>query len=135
MLFRRVDLEDVVSAHLLAIEKARSIGFGRYVVSATTPFSSGDLAELRQDAPAVARQLFPDYPATFAERRWKMFPSIDRVYVNARARTDLCWQPKYDFHHVLDCLRRGDDFRSGLARQVGSKAYHDTAFEHGRYPV
>ena len=29
LLYRRVDLEDVVSAHLLALEKARSIGFGR----------------------------------------------------------------------------------------------------------
>ncbi len=39
LLYRRVDLEDVVTAHLLALEKAPSIGFGRYVISATTPFS------------------------------------------------------------------------------------------------
>ena len=36
-LYRRVDLEDVVSAHLLALERAPAIGFGRYIVSATTP--------------------------------------------------------------------------------------------------
>lgn len=38
-LYRRVDLEDVVDAHLLAVEKAASIGFGRFIVSATTPSS------------------------------------------------------------------------------------------------
>ena len=38
-LYRRVDIEDVVSAHLLALEKARAIKFGRYIVSATTPFT------------------------------------------------------------------------------------------------
>ena len=36
-LYRRVDIEDVVSAHLLALEKASSIGFGRYIITATTP--------------------------------------------------------------------------------------------------
>src|SRR5262249_26820482 len=37
-LYRRVDLEDVVNAHLLAVEKAPLIGFGRYIISATTHF-------------------------------------------------------------------------------------------------
>src|SRR5262245_30761605 len=46
-LYRRVDLEDVVSAHLLALEKAPELGFGRYIISATTPFTRDDLFELR----------------------------------------------------------------------------------------
>src|SRR5262245_55656270 len=33
-LYRRVDLQDVVSAHLLALERASSIGFGKYIISA-----------------------------------------------------------------------------------------------------
>ena len=37
-LFRRVAIEDVVDAHLIAAERAPSIGFGRYIISATTPF-------------------------------------------------------------------------------------------------
>jgi hypothetical protein len=41
LLFRRVDIEDVVTAHLLALEKASSIGLGRCVISATTPFGVG----------------------------------------------------------------------------------------------
>ena len=39
LLNRRVDIEDVVSAHRCAIAQAEVIGFGRYIVSATTPFS------------------------------------------------------------------------------------------------
>src|SRR5918996_1098417 len=55
-LYRRVDIEDVVSAHLLALEKVRSITFGRYIVSATTPFTPDDLQELHIDAPSVVRR-------------------------------------------------------------------------------
>ncbi len=51
LLYRRADIEDVVSAHLLAIEKAPSISFGRYIVSATTPFNRDDLLDLRVNAP------------------------------------------------------------------------------------
>ena len=52
-LFRRVAIEDVVDAHLVAAERAPSIGFGKYVISATTPFQPEDCARLRVDAPAV----------------------------------------------------------------------------------
>ncbi|WP_054310170.1 NAD(P)-dependent oxidoreductase [Mesorhizobium sp. 1M-11] len=135
LLNRRVDLEDVVGAHLLAVERARSIGFGRYIVSATTPFTRDHLAALRKNAPQVVHQLFSDCEALFGKRSWSLFPHIDRVYVNERARVELGWRPKYDFRHVLDCLRAGKDFRSPLARDVGSKGYHDTIFEDGPYPV
>ena len=135
MLYRRVDLEDVVSAHLAALDKARTIGFGRYIVSATTPFTRNDLSELRRNAPAVVNRLFPDCEALFRARRWALFPHIDRVYVNDLARAQLGWRPKYDFRHVLDCLRADTDFRSRLACEVGSKGYHEQAFEEGPYPV
>ncbi|HWF76120.1 MAG TPA: NAD(P)-dependent oxidoreductase [Caulobacteraceae bacterium] len=122
--YRRVDIEDIVSAHLAALEHAPRVGFARYIISATTPFSHGDLAELRADAPAVLRRLFPQSGPLFAALRWRMFPSLDRVYVNDRARAELGWRPKYDFAHVLACLARGEDFRSELAKAVGSKGYH-----------
>ncbi len=124
-LYRRVDVADVVSAHLLAMERAPEIGFGKYIVSATTPFAPDDLEGLRDDAAAVVRRLFPDYEAEYARRGWRMFPSIGRVYVNARARTDLGWRPRYDFRTVLDALKSGEDPRSPLARAVGMKGYHD----------
>ncbi|MGH2887575.1 MAG: NAD-dependent epimerase/dehydratase family protein [Solirubrobacteraceae bacterium] len=124
LLYRRVDIEDAVSAHQLALERALEIGFGRYIISATTPFSREDLAELRVDAPAVVRRLFPDYEALYAERGWAMFPVVERVYVNDRARRDLGWEPRHDFRSALDRLASGEDWRSGLARSVGSKGYH-----------
>src|SRR6185437_5747767 len=42
LLYRRVDIEDVVSAHLLAADRASAIGFRKYIISATTPFVPDD---------------------------------------------------------------------------------------------
>jgi UDP-glucose 4-epimerase len=64
-----------------------------------------------------------------------MFPSIDRVYVNERARKDLGWRPGYDLRSILDHLRAGIDFRSPLACAVGSKGYHAHKFAEGPYSV
>jgi nucleoside-diphosphate-sugar epimerase len=134
-LYRRVDLEDVVSAHLLAFEKAPVLGFGRHIISATTPFQPDDLPALQVHAPEVVRRLFPDYEEEYARRGWRMFPGIDRVYVNERARQELGWRPRYDFRFVLDLLKSGADIRSPLARAVGSKGYHARRFPDGPYPV
>jgi UDP-glucose 4-epimerase len=133
LLYRRVDLEDVVSAHRQALERAPDVGFGRYIVSATTPFSRADLAELRKDAPAVVQRLFPDYGAVYDARDWRMFPSIDRVYDNARARSELGWAPRYDFRYALDQVQAGEDPRSELAKTVGAKGYH--AVSTGPYTI
>jgi nucleoside-diphosphate-sugar epimerase len=50
--------------------------------------------------------------AEYGRRVWRMFPSIDRGYVNRRARDELGWQPRYDFVFVLDrlkvCTKRHD---------------------------
>jgi nucleoside-diphosphate-sugar epimerase len=124
LLYRRADLEDVVGAHRLALERAPEIGFGRYIISAPTPFTRDDLDALRTDAPAVVRRLFGDYEALYAERGWRMFPSIERVYDSSRAQADLAWAPRFDFRHVLDRLARGEDPRSDLAIAVGAKGYH-----------
>jgi UDP-glucose 4-epimerase len=127
-LYRRVDLEDVVSAHRLALDRAAAIGFRKYIISATTPFTRGDLSQLRADAPAVVRRLFPDYEAEYERRGWTMFPSIERVYVNSLAREELGWAPRYDFRHVLDSLAAGEDPRSPLSVAVGAKGYHAVSF-------
>jgi UDP-glucose 4-epimerase len=124
LLYRRVDLEDVVTAHRLALERAPEIGFGRYIISATTPFTRDDLALLRSDAPAALARHHPDYERVYADRGWRMFEGIDRVYDNQRAREDLDWRPRYDFAHALELLARGEEPRSELARAVGAKGYH-----------
>jgi UDP-glucose 4-epimerase len=134
-LYRRVDLADVVEAHLLAIKQAPVIGFGRYIISATTPFQRNDVYELRVNAPQVVKQRIPDYETEYYRRGWKMFPSIDRVYINERASKDLGWHPRYDFRYVLNCLRAGADPRSPLARVIGSKGYHSQPFQEAPYPV
>ena len=134
-LYRRVDIEDVVSAHLLAAEHAARIGFRKYIISATTPFHPDDVADLRNHAPRVVEERVPGYQAEYERRGWKMLPGIDRVYVNERARNELGWRPRYDFQSILDRLQAGDDMRSPLARLVGSKGYHAQVFCDGPYPV
>jgi nucleoside-diphosphate-sugar epimerase len=134
-LFRRVDIEDAVSAHLAAAERARDIGFGRYIISATTPFQTEDLAALRGAAPDVVSRRVPGYESEYRRRGWQMLGGIDRVYVNQRAREDLGWRPCYDFQYIIDRLSRGEDLRSNLALQVGTKGYHAETFAEGPYPV
>ena len=134
-LFRRVDIADAVSAHLLAVERAPDIGFDRYIISATTPFQPEDAGDLGRDAPAVLRRRVPESEAEFQRRRWRMFPAIDRVYVNDRARDGLGWRPRYGFRRVLSQLQMNDDFGSPLARIIGTKGYHAETFAEGPYPV
>jgi UDP-glucose 4-epimerase len=129
--YRRIDLADAVEAHILAAGRAPEIGFARYVVSATSPFERQHLAQLRCDAPGVVRRLFPGYEEQYHRRGWRMLPGIDRVYVNERARRELGWEPRFGFRRILDCLQRGEDVFSALAREVGSKGYHAQRFEEG----
>jgi nucleoside-diphosphate-sugar epimerase len=134
-LYRRVDIEDVVSAHLLAARQAPSMGFAKYIISATTPFSRDDVEELRDRAPQVVRRYAPGYEEEYARRGWTMVGGIDRVYVNDKARRELGWQPRHDFRSLVARLRANDDIRSPLARAIGSKGYHDRVFGDGPYPV
>jgi UDP-glucose 4-epimerase len=123
-LYRRVDIEDVVAAHHLAIDRAATIGFGKYIISATTPFAREDCTELRRDAAAVLRRRVPDCEAVFAARGFQLPSTFDRVYVNERARRELGWRPRHDFASVLAQLVAGSDWRSPLARAIGAKGYH-----------
>ena len=135
LLYRRADIEDIVEAHLLAVERAPELRFGRYIVSSTTPFVRSDTPALRADAAAVVRRLFPDVDALYAGQGWKLLPSLDRVYDSGLATRHLNWRPKRDFAFVLDCLRRGEDFRSPMTLAIGKKGYHDAVFGEGPYPV
>jgi hypothetical protein len=64
-----------------------------------------------------------------------MMPTIDRVYINELARAQLGWQPQHDFDSILQRLCVSEDFRSPLARAIGSKGYHAEVFTEGPYPV
>jgi UDP-glucose 4-epimerase len=124
LLYRRVEVADVVSAHLCALDKAAEVGFGRFIISATTPFTRADAAELGRDAPQVLQRVIPEYLPIYSARDWKMLPTLDRVYVNDRAREVLGWRPQHDFRSALRALASGADWRSALARQIGAKGYH-----------
>ncbi len=134
-LYRRVEIEDIVSAHLLAAERAPAISFRKYIISATTPFRPSDMAVLRNDAPRLVARCVPHYEREYRRRGWKMLPSIDRVYVNDRARAELGWRPQYDFDAVIRRLAGDEDPRSALARAIGSKGYQTPVVAEGPYPV
>ena len=70
------------------------------------------------------RGAFPECDRAFAERGWKLFPSIDRVYVNQKAREALDWMPRFDFGFALSRLQEEKDPQSTLARTIGAKGYH-----------
>lgn len=123
-LFRRVEISDAVQAHLLAAEKAKQIGFSRYIISATSPFTREEMHELRANAPAVVQRVAPAYAELYDRLGWKMFPEIDRVYVNEKARRELGWNPVYDFAYILKQLEAGDEITSPLAKAIGIKGYH-----------
>jgi len=134
-LYRRVAIEDVVDAHLVAAERAPAIGFGLYVISATTPFQREDAARLRDDAASVARERVPGWQDEYARRGWRMAASIDRVYDNALARRELGWRPKWDVEAVVARLRETGDIRGPLAKAIGEKGYHAEPFEGRPYPA
>lgn len=134
-LHRRVDIQDAADAHLCALKRASAIGFGRYIVTATTPFQRDDVSSLRAEARQVVSRRLPGWDQVYERVGWKMAEGIDRVYVNDRARRELGWQPRYDFAHLLEQLARGEPAGSPMARLIGAKGYHDRSFDDGPYPV
>ncbi|MEQ3551899.1 NAD(P)-dependent oxidoreductase [Pseudonocardia nematodicida] len=122
---RRVDVADVVSAHLAAARRAPELGFARYVISAPPPLHRDDLAELGRDAAAVLARRAPGVHALLRERGWAV-PPVDRVYDPSRAIAELGWTPVWDAAAVADRVRGGGSPRSPLADTVGAKGYHAT---------
>jgi UDP-glucose 4-epimerase len=127
LLNRRVDILDVVSAHCRAIERAPALGFGKFIVSATTPFLPEDLPQLRGGVAEVLKRRVPGWAEAFSALGWRMADDLDRVYVNTRAREVLGWRPAHDFAQALAQLAAGRDFRSPLAQAIGAKGYHRSA--------
>ena len=77
----------------------------------------------------------PRYREVYAARGWTMFPAIDRVYVNERARRELGWQPQYDFARILELIDARGPGRQPARAAVGSKGYHAETFAGEPYPV
>ncbi|MCR9259209.1 MAG: NAD(P)-dependent oxidoreductase [Pseudomonadaceae bacterium] len=135
LLFRRVDIADVVKAHQLALRKAEKIGFDRFIISGMTPLQRSDAYKLAIDAPFVVHKYVPAYLAQYQRRNWKMLPTLDRVYDSTYAQNRLGWTPEFTFEHAIEKLSQDADYRSPLARTIGIKGYHDTEFTDGPYPT
>ena len=104
-LFRRLSVEDAAEAHVVALARAREIGFDTFIISATTPFSREDCRTLIIDAPSVVGRYFPEYRRLYAAHGWTMFDAIDRVYDSSRAARVLGFTCQTNFREVLDELR------------------------------
>lgn len=113
LLFRRLTVEDAAEAHAAALDRAPSLGFDTFIVSAPTPFSPEDCAELIADAPSVVARYFPHYRDLYARLGWTMFDSIDRVYAADHAARRLGFTCRTGFGEKLDEIARGAASISG----------------------
>jgi len=128
-LYRRVDIADVVSAHRHAAAQAPSLGFDKFIISATTPFTPEDLGALYLDGRGVVAKYFPEAQKLYARLNWNMNKTFDRVYCNEKARRLLQWEPKFDFRYILERLAAGESIASPLAVSVGIKGYHKRPYD------
>ena len=113
------------TAHLLALDRAPAIGFARYVISATTPFTPDDTADAGRGRRA------PSSAGCFPIRRPSTPGGAGPCCPGSTASTStpgpgpsLGWTPRHDFRSVLDRLKADEDPRSALARAIGAKGYH-----------
>jgi len=106
-LHRRLSVEDCAEAHIVAVERAAEIGFGLYVISTPTPLRRERAADLKRDAAGVIAGLYPDAPALYAKRGWRLPHSIGRVYDAGLAERELGFRARTDFAAVLAALREG----------------------------
>ena len=107
LLHRRLTVEDAAEAHLVALDRAASLGFETLILSAPTPFVRDDCPELMADAAGLIARRFPDAPALYAARGWVLPRRIDRVYSAARAEAVLGFRCHTDFGTLLDAMAGG----------------------------
>jgi UDP-glucose 4-epimerase len=97
-------VEDIADAHVVALSKAPQIGFDTFIISASTPFSPTDCAELIVDAPTVVARYFPGYRDIYERLGWTMFDTIDRVYDSQKAAKHLGFVCRTGFVEKLEEL-------------------------------
>ena len=124
--YRRVDIADAVSACVCAMKRARSIKWGKYIISAPPPFSCDEetLRGLDKDPQAVMQQVCPAVKSLFQKKDWKYLHRVDRVYDSTKAMKELGWQPRHTFSAAIELIEQGHDWRSELVHKVGRRGYH-----------
>lgn len=103
-LYGGADVRDIAAAHVLALTNEDK-PYGLYNISARSPFTQHDLADLLRDAPSVISRYFPEAEDIFQELGWQLPSSIDRVYVIEKAERELRYAPRYNFAERLQELR------------------------------
>lgn len=126
LMFRRVDIADVVSAHVCAMQQAKAIGWGKYIVSAPAPFERSEavLEGLSSEASTVIQQARPQHARMLIEHGWRLPKRMDRVYDSSKAVRDLRWSPTYTFERAVEQAVQSLEWRSPLAVRVGKRGYH-----------
>lgn len=126
LLYRRIDLHDVVSAHVCAMREASRIGWAKYIISAPPPFvnSPSLLKQLDSDAAEAINHVRPEEVKILLQQGWKLPRRLDRVYDPRKAMADLNWTPLYTFERALQQVKHGKNWQSKLALQVGKRGYH-----------
>ncbi|PNY28365.1 UDP-glucose 4-epimerase [Tolypocladium capitatum] len=124
--YRRCDIEDIVSATVCAMQRAREIGWAKYIISAPPPFANDaeTLAALDRDPAEAFRNAAAGVDEVFARQGWKHLGRVDRVYDSSKAVRELGWRPKYTFARTVEMVGRGEEWRSELVGRVGKKGYH-----------
>lgn len=127
LLYRRVDIADVVLAHVCAMREAKRIGWAKYVISAPPPFDCKEenLKALNDGrAGDIIRQIRPRHTGLLLQHGWKLPANMDRVYDSSKAIRELGWQPFFTFEQAVECVGGGRDWRSDLSVRVGKRGYH-----------
>ena len=123
-LYRRVDVEDVVSAHLLAWSRRRELGFGKFIITATTPFTRDDVARAR---PRCARGAAAHGSRIRGHLRHAGLEDAagarPRLCTTTARATLLGWKPRYDFAARAAQRVGGHSIRAASSRAIGSKGY------------
>ena len=119
--YRRIDIEDVVTAHVAALRKAKEVGWAKFIISAPTPFRRDD--DLGTDPLRTLERTRPRYVEILQRLNWRM-PRLDRVYDSSKAMKVLDWTPVYTFERALESIDRGKEWRSELSLKVGCRGYH-----------
>jgi len=99
-LYRGVDVRDAANAHILAMGKEMD-GYEVLNISAASPFSKDETADLLHDARGVLLLHFPNIEDAFARRGWKLPRSIDRIYSIEKAQKWLHYRPQYNFDTLI----------------------------------
>ena len=128
LLYRRVDLADVVSACVCAVRRMAegAVTWSVYIVSAPSPFDEDGriLRSLDKNVQLAVQAVCPESVEIFERKGWKWLDRIDRVYDSRKAMTELEWQPQVTFDTAIKYIKEEKDWRSDVVGKVGRRGYH-----------